>query len=340
MLSIINELPRISLGQYPTPLVEAPRLSTVLGGPRIYIKRDDLNGLAIGGNKCRKLEFALAQAEKDGATAVISTASSQSNWCLQLAAAARKRDIKPAFVLLTGEHTELQGNLLLHNILDSVVKIIDLADMSQRSGPLVTNAMEEIADELRGEGYNPCILPTGKPTAPSAVAGAAGWINAADELITQLHENKIDPGYVILANGGGGTQAGFELGSRYLNAGYKTIGVSILSSTKKAKSSVIEACDAIVDFLNLNMNIGEDDLDIPDSYIGEGYGIPTREGIDAIRLVAQTEGIFLDPVYTGKAMAGLIDMIKTGRLSPTDTVVFIHTGGTPALFAYNKELSR
>jgi L-cysteate sulfo-lyase len=340
MLATIEKLTRIKLGLYPTPLVEAPHLSAVLGGPRIFIKRDDLNGLAMGGNKCRKLELALGKAREEGATAVISTASSQSNWCLQLAAAACKVGMKPAFILLRGKHSETQGNLLLHNILDSTVKILEISNMRERSGPAVTRAMNTLAEDMRVEGYFPCIMPTGIPTAPSAILGSAGWVNAADELITQLEEQHIGAQYVVLANGGGGTQAGLELGSRYLKASYKIIGVSILSSTTDAKASVLESFYATSKFLNLDTEITAGELEITDEYVGDGYGIPTREGIDAIRLVAQTEGIYLDPVYTGKAMAGLIDLIRKRRFKPTETVVFIHTGGIPALFAYHQEMTR
>lgn len=339
MLPAIEKLPRIKFGLYPTPLVKAPHLSSVLGGPRIFIKRDDLSGLALGGNKCRKLELSLGKAKEEGVTAVISTASSQSNWCLQLATAARKIGMKPAFIMLKGNHTEPQGNLLLHSILDSSIKILAISDMRERSGEAVTQAMNNLADDLRADGYTPCIMPTGVPTAPSAILGTAAWINAADELIIQLEQQHIETQYVVLANGGGGTQAGLELGSKYLKANYKIIGFSILSSTADAKSSVLESCHATSRFLNLKTEITADELEIPDQYVGDGYGIPTREGIDAIRLVAQTEGIFLDPVYTGKAMAGLIDLIRKGRFKPTETVVFIHTGGTPALFAYHQEIT-
>ena len=212
--------------------------------------------------------------------------------------------------------------------------------MRERSGDIVTQAMNNLAEDMRAQGYSPCIMPTGIPTAPSAILGSAGWVNAADELISQLEQQHVEAQYVVLANGGGGTQAGLELGSKYLKASYKIIGISILSSTADAKSSVLESLHATSKFLNLGTEITADELEIPDNYVGDGYGLPTREGIDAIRLVAQTEGIFLDPVYTGKAMAGLIDLIRKGRFKPTETVVFIHTGGTPALFAYHQEMTR
>jgi len=339
MLPSVEKLPRIRLGFYPTPLTEAQHLSSLLGGPRIFIKREDLNGLALGGNKCRMLEFILAEAKEQGANAVISTASSQSNYCLQLAAAGRKLGMKPSFVLVKGVHTETQGNLLLHNILDSDVEILELADLRDIFGDVVSEKMERVADDLRARGYKPFIL---RHTIPdkSAILGTVGWVNAADELITQLKEQNIEAQYVVLANGGGATQAGLVLGSKYLMANYEIIGISVFDDADAAVKAVIEHTDAVSDFLGLGVKVMPDELEINDSYVGEGYAIPTEECLDAIRLVAQTEGIFLDPVYTGKAMAGLIGLIKKGRFKRTDTIVFFHTGGIPALFAYHKEIAR
>jgi len=339
MLPGIENLPRIRLGVYPTPLTEAKHLSSILGGPRIFIKREDLSGLALGGNKCRQLEFILAEAKKQGADAVISTASSQSNFCLQLAAAARKLGLKPSFVLVKGVHIETQGNLLLNNILDSDVEILELTDIREIFGDIVSERMDKVADDLRAQGYKPFIV---RHTIPdiSAILCSVGWVNAADELIIQLKEQNIGAQYVVLANGGGATQAGLVLGSKYLKANYKVIGISVFRNKDAAVEAVIKYTDAVSDFLGLGMKVMPDEFEVNDSYVGKGYAIPTEECIDAIRLVAQTEGIYLDPVYTGKAMAGLIDLIKKGRFKSTDTIVFIHTGGIPALFAYHKEIAR
>ena len=339
MLSSIESLPRIRLGFYPTPLTEAKHLSSILDGPRIFIKRDDLSGLALGGNKCRMFEFILAEARKQGASAVISTASSQSNFCLQLAAAARKLEMKPSLVLVKGVHIETQGNLLLHNILDSDVEILEITDIGAIFGGAVSERMDKVADDLRAQGYQPFVI---RHTIPdiSAILGTVGWVNAADEIVTQLKEHNIGAQYLVLANGGGATQSGLVLGSKYLKANYEVIGISVFNNKDAAVATVIEHTDAVSDFLGLGVKIVPDDFEVHDSYVGKGYAIPTKECIDAIRLVAQTEGIFLDPVYTGKAMAGLIDLIKKGRFKRTDTVLFIHTGGIPALFAYHQEVAR
>lgn len=339
MIPAIEHLPRVRLGFYPTPITDAQHLSSVLGGPHIYIKREDLSGLAMGGNKCRKLEFIMGFAKDRGYDAVISTASSQSNFCLQIAAAARKLGMKPSFVLLKGVHTETQGNLLLQNILDSEVEILEFSDMTQLGGPLVTEKMEAAAERLRSKGYKPLIVKHNLPEI-AAVVGPVGWVNAAEELMQQLEDNNIKAGYVILANGGGGTQAGLALGSKYGKANYEVIGVSVFNTWEQAQLTTIAQANATAEYLGLNTLMDKDDIEVYGDYVGEGYGIPTEQCIDAIRLVAQTEGIYLDPVYTGKAMAGLIDLLKKGRFKPTDSIIFIHTGGIPALFAYHREIAR
>jgi 1-aminocyclopropane-1-carboxylate deaminase/D-cysteine desulfhydrase-like pyridoxal-dependent ACC family enzyme len=341
MIPAIENLPRVKLGCYPTPLTEARHLSSALGGPRIFIKREDLSGLALGGNKCRRLEFILAKAKMQGADAVISTAGSQSNYCVQVAAAARRLGMRASFVLISGIHKEPQGNLLLQKILGSDVEILELSDLDQifvKGGP-VARSMDRIADDLLAQNHNPFIIRHDLPD-PSAILSPIGWVNAADELTTQLRDRNINAQYVIVANSGGVTQAGLVLGARYLGASYQIIGLSNLRAKDAAAAAVTEHVNALSGLLDLGVKVAPEEVEIDDSYIGKGYGIPTKECIDAIRLVAQTEGIFLDPVYTGKAMAGLIDLIKKARFRSTDTIIFIHTGGTPALFAYHKETAR
>lgn len=341
MIPAIENLPRVTLGCYPTPLAEARHLSSVLGGPRIFIKHEDLSGLALGGNKCRRLEFILAEAKRQGADVVISTAGSQSNYCVQVAAAARRLKMKPSFVLVRGIHNEPQGNLLLQDILGSDIEILELTDIMEvlvKGGP-VSQKMDRMAEDLRANGYNPFIIRHDIPD-PTAILSPVGWVNAADELTTQLRDRNIEAGYVLVANSGGVTQAGLVLGLKYLGTSYEVIGISNLRKKDAAAVAVAEHINALSDLLGLKVKVTPDELEINDSYIGEGYGIPDRKCIDAMRLVAQTEGIFLDPVYTGKAMAGLIDLIDKGRFKPTDTIVFVHTGGVPALFAYHKEMVR
>lgn len=335
MIPSIAKLPRISLGNYPTPLTEAHHLSAVLGGPRIIIKRDDLTGLALGGNKCRKLEFVMADAKLKGIDTVITTGSSQSNFALQMAAAARKLDMEAYLVLFKGVHPETQGNLLLNNILDSKVRIIEL-DPSELLGGTIMVKMNALADELSQQGRHPLVIPAGAHTP----IGTTGWVNAADEIWQQLQAQNIDAHYLVVTNGSTGTQTGLEVGVKYLKLPLKIIGISIFNKAANAINEVVNMANETAKFLNLDLTFAPDEITVYDDYIGEGYGISTDGCIQAIRLVAQTEGIFLDPVYTGKAMAGFIDLIHKGQFTAKDTVVFIHSGGIPALFAYDKEIAK
>ena len=338
MIASVENLPRLKLGLYPTPLTEAQHLSSILGGPRILIKREDLSGLALGGNKCRMIEFILAEARKQGADAVISTAHTQSNYCLQIAAAARRLGMKPSFVQLQGSHSEIQGNRLLQNILDSDIEIVELADMGNFQSQIVVDKMNEMAEDLRKRDYKPFIIWHTLPSV-TAILGTVGWVSAADEIVNQLRDQHIDAQYIVLANCGGLTQGGLTVGLKYLLADYRVIGISVYRSESAAVAATKEYADAVSDFLKLGIEVTAEELEINDSYIGEGLGIASEECVNAIRLFAQTEGIFLDPVYTGQAMAGLIDLVKKGRFKSTDTVVFIHSGGVPALFAYHNEIA-
>jgi len=331
----IVPLPRVALGNWPTPLYELPSLSATLGGPRIFVKRDDLTGLALGGNKCRKLEYVLADAQRRGVDTLITSGSSQSNFALQMAGAARKVGMEPYLVLVKGVHVETQGNLLLHNILNSTVTVLEVSHPSEMFTTM-PKKMEELADELRTKGRNPSVIPAGAFTP----LGTAGWVNAAEEMSQQLQDQKIDVHYVVLANGSGGTQAGLTLGFKQLKLPLNIIGISVLNEKTEATTIVLNQISETAQLLNLDVTISSNDVTIYDDYIGQGYGIPTKECIEAIRVVAQTEAIFLDPVYTGKAMAGLIDLITNGRLTKKDAVLFIHTGGVAADFAYSEELSR
>jgi len=335
MIPAIAKLPRVILGAYPTPLDDAQRLSAALGGPRIFIKRDDLTGLALGGNKCRKLEFILGDALQRGIDAVIGTGGSQSNFALQLAAAARKLKMEPYLVLVRDAHPEKQGNLLLHDILDAHVIQVDKAEIPDASGPAMVARMNALADELRQKGKNPLVIPVGGHT-PEA---AAGWVNAADETWKQLKALKTKAQYFIITNGSTGTQAGLELGVKYLKLPTKVIGISVSKKNPEATKKVADMANETARLLSMNVSFTSEDVTVHDNYIGEGYGKMTEECLQAIKLVARTEGIFLDPVYTGKTMAGLIDLIKKGKITSKDTVVFFHTGGVAALFPYANEMT-
>ena len=310
-------------------------MSAALGGPRIIIKRDDLTGLALGGNKCRKLEYVLADAQQRGIDTLITSGSSQSNHALQTAAAGRKLGMETYLVLVKGVHVEKQGNLLLHDILDSTVSIHDVADPSEMFTTMLKK-MNELADELRSKGRNPLVIPAGV----EVPLGTVGWVNAAEEIGQQLKEQKIDVQYVVLANSGGATQAGLVLGFKQLKLPLDVVGISVMFKKGKAIDEVVTLVNEAAKLLALDVAVTPDEVTVYDDYMGQGYGIITDGCIEAIRLVAQMEGIFLDPVYTGKAMAGLIDLIHKGQFTSKDTVIFVHTGGLPAVFAYHQELAR
>ena len=334
MTHLTAGLPRIILGHWPTPLHELPRLSAALGGPRLFIKRDDLSGLALGGNKCRKLEYVLADASYKGIDTLITSGSSQSNHALQTAAAARRLGMDTYLVLVKGVHTEIQGNLLLNDILDSSITIVEVGDPAEMFSTM-TGKMNELADDLRSKGRRPLVIPAGAETP----LGTAGWVEAAREIAQQLTDQRIEARYVVVAHSGGGTQAGLALGFKQLRPPLSVIGISVMSGKSHAVDTVATLASDTAALLRLDVAITPDEVTVYDDYIGPGYGIPTPDCIAAIRLLAQTEGIFLDPVYSGKGMAGLIDLVATGRFTPDDTVLFIHTGGLPALFAYHHELT-
>ncbi|MCL0057061.1 D-cysteine desulfhydrase family protein [Dehalococcoidia bacterium] len=328
------KLPRVALGHWPTPLHELPHLSAALGGPRIFVKRDDLSGLALGGNKCRKLEYVLADALKNGVDTLITSGSSQSNHALQTAAAARKLGMEAYLVLVKGMHVETQGNLLLQNILNSTVNIVEVADPSEMFTTM-PRKMNELADELRSKGRTPLVIPAGA----EFPLGTVGWVDAAEEIGRQLKDQEIDAQYVVLAHSGGGTQAGLVLGFKQLKLPLNVVGISTMYQKSAAVNEVVTLANDTARLLGFDVTITPDEVTLYDDYIGEGYGIPTEGCIEAIRLVAQTEAIFLDPVYSAKAMAGFVDLIRKGEFTSKDTVLFIHTGGVPALFAYHQELT-
>lgn len=331
------DLPRVSLGVFPTPLQELVNLSKTLGGPRILTKREDLSGLGAGGNKVRHLEFVLADIKRSGADTVISTLSTQSNYCLQLAAAAHKLNMNAGFVLYEGQHPEMQGNLLLQKILNSRVKILKGDRLTGEYAANVDKEMDKMAQGYIRMGHKPVIIRYSRDPYYDNLA-VIGWVDGAEELLHQLQVDRINAQYLVVSVGRGITSAGLILGLKLLNSPLKFVGISVGMSKEEIIGQVIQKANDAANFMNWDVNITPEDVTIYDEYLGEKYGVPTKECLEAIKLVAQTEGLFLDPVYTGKGMAGLIDLIKKERFTSEDTVVFLHTGGFPAIFAYDKEI--
>lgn len=322
-------LPRVTLAHVPTPLEEAARLAAQLGGPRIFIKRDDCTGMVMGGNKTRHNEFLLGAALKQNADCLVWGAGVQSNNCRQTAAACNKLGLECFLFLTRAAHNDdVQGNLLLDHLLGAHVTIIDTP-----LGPALDELLLARAKELRAAGRRPFVWDrvTGRPLA------AVSYALALAEVIEQAQAQGVQPTHVYCA-AAGATGAGLAIGKAILGWPGKVRLLCPIRWPWDTPTDLAEVANATAALLGLPQRITAADIDIRDDYIGASYGVVTAGGREALALLARTEGILLDPVYTSKAMAGLIDDVRQGRLGAKDQVVFIHTGGTPALFAYRDEL--
>lgn len=323
---MLVDSPRVSLGHFPTPIDELARLSRALGGPRILVKRDDLTGLATGGNKTRKLEYLIADALQQGAKTVITGGAAQSNHARQTAAAAARFDLGCVLVLGPMAPERITGNLLIDDLVGARVRWT-----GDRGGYAV---MQDVANEERAAQREPYIIPYGGSNA----IGASAYVQAMDELVRQLLEMNERIDHIVLASGSGGTQAGIVVGARAVNFRGRILGISVSKPAEALHQVVLGVARQTATRLDLRFEMDADAVQVNDSYLGAGYGVMDDAERDAIRLVARTEGLLLDPVYTGRAMAGLIDLIKQGEFSRHETVLFWHTGGTAGLFAYADQL--
>lgn len=310
-------IPRLNIAHLPTPIEVLPRLSAALNGQHLYVKRDDLTGPAFGGNKIRKLEFLLAQAQAGGARTLITTGAAQSNHCRQTAALAAQMGMK-CILVLSGECNQIpSGNLLLDELLDAE---IIWSPREERN-----KIMQEAFDNAWAEGRRPYLIPLGG----SNPLGTLGYAFGFDEFYKQ--QPKMD--WIIVASSSGGTQAGLVLGARLVGWQGQILGISIDVSMGNLQQTVAHLASEASELINQKHFFAPDEILVNDDYLGEGYGIMGYMECEAIHLFAQTEGLFLDPVYTGRAAAGLIDLIRNGFFKPDDNILFWHTGGTPALFA-------
>jgi D-cysteine desulfhydrase len=310
----------------------APRLTEALGGPDIYIKRDDLLGLAAGGNKTRKLEFQVADALAQGADTLITCGAVQSNHCRLTLAAAVKEGLACRLVLeerVPGAYDpEASGNNFLFNLM-GVERITVIP-----SGSDTMKAMIEVADEVKAEGRHAYVIPVGG----SNPIGATGYVACAQEIMAQTFEQGINIDYVVCASGSAGTQAGLLTGFYGCSMNVPVLGINVSRPKQDQEELVYDLVKRTAQHVSLNLEIPREAVTCFDEYVGPGYSLPTPEMADAVRLVARTEGILLDPVYTGKTMAGLIDLVKKGFFNKDDTVLFVHTGGSPALYVYQDYL--
>ncbi len=324
----LARFPRVHLAHLPTPLERLDRLTAELGGPEIWIKRDDCTGLSTGGNKTRKLEFLMAEAQAMKADLVMTQGATQSNHARQTAAAAAKLGMACHILLedRTGSNDpnyNENGNVFLD--------YLHGATAEKRPGGLDMNAeMEAVADEIRKSGKSVYTIPGGGSNA----TGALGYANCALELVYQANERDLAIDHLVHATGSAGTQAGLIVGLKAINAQIPLLGIGVRAPKPKQEENVYKLALATAEKLGCPGVVAREDVVANTDYVGEGYGIPAPSTIEAIEMFAQVEGILLDPVYSGKGAAGLIDLIRKGMFKKGEKIVFLHTGGSAGLFGY------
>lgn len=325
---LTDKLSRVSIAHLPTPLEPLPRLTAQLGGPELWVKRDDQTGLATGGNKARKLEFLVADALAQGADTLITAGAAQSNHARQTAAAAAKFGLACVLVLRGEEPPQVQGNLLLDRLLGAEV-------VWAEDQPL-TAVMARVAEESQTAGRRPYVVPYGG----SNPVGASGYVAALEELLRQCAERGLRFDHIVLASSSGGTQAGLVVGARALRYEGRVLGISVDPRANPLRQRLADLATATADQLGLGLTFAPEDFAVNDDYLGGGYGVVGDLEREAIRTLARAEGMLLDAVYTGRACGGLLDLIRRGIFSPDERVLFWHTGGTAGLFGYGEEMAR
>ena len=329
----LSRFPRIRLGHFPTPLEPLDNLTRLLNGPKIWIKRDDCTGLATGGNKTRKLEFLLADALAQNATVVITQGATQSNHVRQTIAGAAKVGLKAVALLEKrvtdfGEDYQRSGNILLDELLGGHI----VAHLP--GGTDMQKAMEEYAEQLKAQGERPYIIPGGG----SNPIGALGYVACAEELLYQSTQTGLRIDHIVHATGSTGTQAGLLAGLTATNSGIPVTGISVRAPKARQEENVWQLASRTRALLGVPGELARSAVVANSDYVGDGYGLPTESMLEAVSLLAKHEGILLDPVYSGKGMAGLIGLIRKGHFDKNDNIVFIHTGGAAGLFGYRQVL--
>lgn len=330
MQDILSNFKRVHLCHQPTPVEDMPRLSATLGGPRLWIKRDDCTGLATGGNKTRKLEFLIAAALDEGADMVVTQGAVQSNHVRQTAAAACKFGLDCHALLERrvpdkGSDYEQTGNVLFDQIFNTSIEF--------RPAGLDMNAEAmAVTERLRVEGRKPYFIPGGG----SNEIGALGYVSTAQELLGQIEAQGLDVKWVVLATGSAGTHAGLVAGFHALGCDIPIMGISVRQPHDVQVENVYKLAVKTAALLT-DKPLDRSKVLVDDGYVGPGYGIPTEGTIAAISTLARHEGILLDPVYSGKGMAGLIGQVESGQITAEGDVVFLHTGGAVSLFAYEDQ---
>ena len=310
-------IPRILLAQLPTPLEPLPRLSAVLKGPRLWVKRDDQTGVGFGGNKTRKLEYVLAEAQANGARTLITVGGIQSNHCRQTAALAARLGMECILVLSGEPSANPNGNVLLDRLFG--------AQIIWTTRPEREQTFQAVFEQAWADGKRPYLIPLGASTP----TGAIGYYTAFQEFLSQ----QVPVDWIVVASSSAGTQAGLVLGAKQSGWKGKVLGISIDHAASELQEAVARLATEGASRLDLDIKVTPEEIWVNDRYLGGGYAVMGDPEIEAIRLFAKTEGLLLDPVYTGRAAAGMIDLIRKGFFSDKDRILFWHTGGSPALFA-------
>jgi len=326
----LARFPRVHLFPAPTPLERLDNLSRHLGGPEIWMKRDDCTVVATGGNKVRKLEWLIGEARAQGADHIVTQGAVQSNHVRQTAAVARRFGMRCTALLEhrieTNDRDYLNsGNVLLDRLFDCAIEYrpagLDMNEEAEKKGA-----------ELRTAGAKAYVIPGGG----SNRVGALGYVSCAQELMQQVDEMGLRIDRLVTATGSAGTQAGLVVGLQGTNAGVPVLGIGVRLPRDRQEANVHRLAEATADFVGVRGGIAPHSIVANCDYVGEGYGIPTAAMGEAVRTLARLEGILLDPVYSGKAMAGMIDLIRKGEIGQKETVVFLHTGGAVGLFGYTE----
>lgn len=330
----LAKFPRRHYTSAPTPIEKLDHLSESLGGPTIYVKRDDLLGLTAGGNKTRKLEFIVADALAKGADTLITCGGIQSNHCRLTLAAAIKEKMKCILVLeenliKSAEEPDFNGNYFLYHILGAEnIKVVS-------NGTDLMEEMQHISKEVEANGRKPYIIPVGGSTP----IGATGYAACANELLAQTFEQGININSVVCVSGSGGMHAGLVVGLYGTQSNIPVVGINVSRGKAEQEEKVYQLVKETSAHLGIQHPVPSDSVTCFDEYVGKGYAIPTTEMVEAVQLFAKTEGLLLDPVYTGKAAAGLIDFIRKGYFKKGENILFVHSGGAPGLYA-NTEIFR
>jgi 1-aminocyclopropane-1-carboxylate deaminase/D-cysteine desulfhydrase-like pyridoxal-dependent ACC family enzyme len=327
-----RKLPRIPFAALPTPLEDAPRLARAVGLGRLLIKREDLSGLSFGGNKSRLMEYVIANAQASGIDTVVACASVQSNKLREVAAAACRTGMR-AVLLIDGDRPPgpPQGNLLLFDILGAEVRFL-----GSRGGTDVLAAQQAVQAQLEREGHKVAVLDR---RLEYGALSTAAYAEAARELAEQLAEREVEPDRIFITAGAGMTVAGLALGLKHLKSRAQVVGVAVSGSAEALAADAMDFATRAANLLGIETRLTPDDFAILGGYVGQGYAVVTPALTETIRLVARHHGMVLDPVYNAKTMAALIDQVQRSDIGAGETVVYVNTGGAPALFAYNAELA-